>query len=95
MDFSSETALELPGDGVWQGEIVPGWDTPLGPLGGYVMAIDARLGGGRRAPGSLDDDALRAQGGPVTVGATVERGVRQQVGGRWSRRELIGLPRGY
>src|SRR5262245_23219307 len=37
--FDAETELQPAGDGVWDGAIAEGWDTPRGPLGGYVMAI--------------------------------------------------------
>ena len=37
--FDSDIALSAAGDGSWTGAIAPGWDTPRGPLGGYVMAI--------------------------------------------------------
>ena len=42
MGFDSDTALRATGDGVWEGEIARGWETPRGPLGGYVMAIVLR-----------------------------------------------------
>ena len=37
--FDNDIALTATGEGSWEGEIAPGWDTPRGPLGGYVMAI--------------------------------------------------------
>ena len=42
LDFDSETELDPTGDGGWRGEIAEGWETPRGPLGGYVMAIEMR-----------------------------------------------------
>ena len=39
LDFDDDTALRPTGERRWDGEIVEGWDTPRGPLGGYVMAI--------------------------------------------------------
>ena len=39
MGFDDDIALLPARDGAWEGEIAPGWDTPRGPLGGYVMAI--------------------------------------------------------
>ena len=39
MSFDDDTALVLAADGAWEGEIADGWQTPRGPLGGYVMAI--------------------------------------------------------
>ena len=79
MDFDSETALEPAGDGVWDGEIVAGWDTPRGPLGGYVMAILMRgfelaVDDADRQARSVTMHFLRVpEAGPVTVRATVER----------------------
>lgn len=37
--LSDEIALAAAGEGTWAGAIAPGWHTPRGPLGGYVMAI--------------------------------------------------------
>ena len=79
MAFDDDTALQSSGDGVWSGEIVEGWDTPRGPLGGYVMAIVLR---GLEL--AVDDPARQARSvtmhflrvpevGPVTVSARVER----------------------
>ena len=40
--FDDDTALRPIGDGAWEGAVVDGWNTPRGPLGGYVMAIVMR-----------------------------------------------------
>jgi acyl-CoA thioesterase len=69
-------------DNTWNGEIAPGWHTPRGPLGGYVMAIVMR---GLEL--AVDDDARTARSitthflrppvdGPVVVSAAVERAGR-------------------
>ena len=78
--FDDDIALTATGEGRWEGEIAPGWDTPRGPLGGYVMAILMRgfeLAVDDPEPGSpLGHRPLRCARrttGPVTVGATVER----------------------
>ena len=77
--FDDDTALEPAGDGVWQGAIAPGWDTPRGPLGGYVMAIlirglESAVGDPERSARSVTAHFLRVpEAGPVTVSARVER----------------------
>jgi acyl-CoA thioesterase len=77
-----DTALSEAGEGVWEGAIVPGWTTPRGPLGGYVMAIVLRamalaVADPGRTPRSATMHFLRVPAeGPVTVRATVERGGR-------------------
>lgn len=79
MGFDSDTALEPAGDGRWRGEIVDGWETPRGPLGGYVMAILMRglelaVGDGERQARSVTMHFLRVpEDGAVDVAATVER----------------------
>lgn len=57
-------------------EIEPGWETPRGPHGGYVMSILARemQRAAGRQPRSLTVHFLRPPAvGPVTASATVER----------------------
>lgn len=79
MGFDADTALRPSGEGAWEGEIVPGWGTPRGPLGGYVTAIVLRglalaVNDTERQPRSLTMHFLRVpQEGPVTVRARVER----------------------
>jgi acyl-CoA thioesterase len=101
--LDDDIALEPIGDGAWSGAIAEGWETPRGPLGGYVMAILMR--GLERA---VDDPARLARSvsvhflrppaaGPVTVAAKVERAGRSlsTVSGRLEQdRELIALALG-
>jgi acyl-CoA thioesterase len=103
MSFDVDTALEPAGDGTWLGAITAGWDTPRGPLGGYVMAIMLRaleraVGDAERAPRSATMHFLRVPApGPVQVGAAVERAGRSlsTVSGRMEQNgELIGLALG-
>ncbi len=98
--FDEETALEPAGEGVWSGEIAPGWETPRGPLGGYVMAIMLRgleltVADPARTARSVTMHFLRApEDGPVTVRAGVERRGRSltSVGGRLEQSgKLIGI----
>jgi acyl-CoA thioesterase len=82
MDFDADTALHPAGEGVWDGAIAEGWDTPRGPLGGYVMAIVMRgmelaVGDAERQARSVTMHFLRVpEAGPVTVRARVERAGR-------------------
>lgn len=82
MAFDDDTALVPAGDGVWEGAVAPGWDTPRGPLGGYVMAIVIRamelaVADPGRSARSVTMHFLRVpEAGPVTVSATVERAGR-------------------
>lgn len=77
--FDDDTALRPAGNGAWEGEIASGWDTPRGPLGGYVLAILVRgfelaVGDPERTARSVSAHFLRVpQTGPVTVTAQVER----------------------
>lgn len=77
-----EIALSPAGAGVWEGAIAPGWHTPRGPLGGYVMAILMRglelaVDDPQRSARSITTHFLRPPAdGPVTVGATLERAGR-------------------
>jgi hypothetical protein len=78
--FDSETELQQ-GEraGVWTGAIAGGWDTPRGPLGGYVMAILMRglelaVADDERQARSVTMHFLRVpEVGPVTVSAELER----------------------
>jgi acyl-CoA thioesterase len=80
--FDEDTALLPAGDGGWNGEIATGWDTPRGPLGGYVMAILIRglelaVADPERTARSVTAHFLRSpEAGPVTVSASVERAGR-------------------
>jgi acyl-CoA thioesterase len=82
MGFDADTELRPAADGVWEGAIAEGWDTPRGPLGGYVMAIVMRgmelaVADPERRPRSLTMHFLRVpETGPVTVSARVERAGR-------------------
>jgi len=98
--FDEDTALEPAGDGVWEGAIAAGWETPRGPLGGYVMAIVLRglalaVGDPERTARSATMHFLRVpEAGPVTVRATVEREGRSltTVSGRLEQGgKLLGL----
>jgi acyl-CoA thioesterase len=101
--FDDDTALEPAGDGLWDGAIVAGWETPRGPLGGYVMAFMVRALGlavadPSRQARSVTMHFLRAPvAGPIRVGATVERAGRSltSVSGRLEQDgRLIGLALG-
>lgn len=76
--FDQATALKPTGDG-WSGAIHPGWDTPRGPLGGYVMAILMRglelaVDDPQRTARSVTVHFLRSpSAGSVSVSASVER----------------------
>jgi acyl-coenzyme A thioesterase PaaI-like protein len=77
--FDDDIALRPTGQGAWEGAIAPGWDTPRGPLGGYVMAIlmrgfDLAVDDPQRQARSVTVHFLRTpEAGPVEVFATVER----------------------
>ncbi len=77
--FDDDIALTPAGDGAWTGAITPGWDTPRGPLGGYVMAIlmhgfELAIADPERTARSVTVHFLRSpSAGPVAVSATVER----------------------
>jgi len=80
--FDRDTALTPAGDGVWDGAIADGWQTPRGPLGGYVMAIVLRgmelaVDDGERQARAATMHFLRVpEVGAVTVRAEVERAGR-------------------
>jgi acyl-CoA thioesterase len=80
--FDDDIALSPAGDGVWDGEIAPGWHTPRGPLGGYVMALLMRglelaVADQKRSARSVTTHFLRPPAdGPVRVSASVERAGR-------------------
>lgn len=82
MDFDLQTAVVRDSEGRWRAEVADGWDTPRGPLGGYVQAIvlramAAELGDAERQVRSMTMHFLRVpQAGPVTVEITVERSGR-------------------
>ena len=103
MSFADDTALRPAGEACWEGELAEGWDTPRGPLGGYVMAIMMRglelaVADPERQARSVTMHFLRVpEAGPVTVRATVEREGRSlsTVGGRLEQGDrLIGLALG-
>ncbi|MGH2922729.1 MAG: acyl-CoA thioesterase [Solirubrobacterales bacterium] len=103
MGFDSDTALEPAGDGRWRGEIFGGWETPRGPLGGYVMALMMRglelaVGDDERQARSVTMHFLRVpEDGPVEVAATSEREGRSltTVTGRMEQGgKLVGLALG-
>lgn len=80
--FDDDIALRPAGDAAWDGAITPGWDTPRGPLGGYVMAIlmhglGLAVDDGERTARTVTAHFLRVpEAGPVTVSAEVERAGR-------------------
>lgn len=80
--LDGDTTLGAAGDGAWEGAIAAGWQTPRGPLGGYVMAIVLRamelaVDDAERTPRSATMHFLRVpEAGPVTVRARVERAGR-------------------
>jgi acyl-CoA thioesterase len=101
--LDDDTALSAAGDGSWEGVIVPGWETPRGPLGGYVMAIVLRglelaVDDPDRHPRSATIHFLRVPAaGPVTVRVAVEREGRSltTVSGRLEQDgKLLGLALG-
>lgn len=81
MSFDDDIALREE-DGAYHGAVAEGWDTPRGPLGGYVMAIvlhgmQLAVADDARQPRSLTTHFLRPpHAGPVTVRPTVERAGR-------------------
>ena len=82
MGFDDDIALRPTDDGAWEGEIAPGWHTPRGPLGGYVMAIlihglELAVDDSERTARSVTAHFLRPPvDGPVIVSAAVERAGR-------------------
>jgi acyl-CoA thioesterase len=101
--FDDQIALTAKGDGVWRGAIAPGWDTPRGPLGGYVMAILMRglelaVADPERQARSVTMHFLRVpEAGPVKVSAVLEREGRSlsSVSGRLEQDgKLVGLALG-
>jgi acyl-CoA thioesterase len=82
VSFDDDIALEPDGDGRLRGTLAEGWDTPRGPLGGYVMAFVLRafelaLDEPERSARSVTAHFLRApEAGPVELAATVERAGR-------------------
>ena len=80
--FDHDTALTDRGDGTYEGSVAPGWSTPRGPLGGYVLAIvlrgmQAAVGDEARQPRSLTMHFLRPPAEePVVVRPVLERAGR-------------------
>ena len=100
MGLDADTELRAAGEGAWEGAIVSGWQTPRGPLGGYVMALMVRglglaVDDPDRSPRSVTMHFLRVpEEGPVRVTARVERAGRSlsTVSGRMEQGgKLIGL----
>jgi acyl-CoA thioesterase len=98
--FDDDIALTPAGEGSWNGAIAPGWHTPRGPLGGYVLAILMRglelaVDDAERGARSVSAHFLRPPiDGPVSVSARVERAGRSltTVSGRLEQGgELIAL----
>jgi acyl-CoA thioesterase len=81
LGLDDDIALRPAGEGVYEGEIRPGWWTPRGPLGGYVMAVilnglTLAVDDSERMPRGCTMHFLRPpKAGPVTV-----RTVRERVG---------------
>jgi acyl-CoA thioesterase len=79
VSFDDDIALRPAGGGRWTGTLAEGWDTPRGPLGGYVMAFLLRafelaVGEPERTARSATAHFLRApHAGPIELSATVER----------------------
>lgn len=77
--FDDDIALTAAGEGRWEGAIAPGWDTPRGPLGGYVMAILMRgfelaIADPLRSARSVTVHFARSpHAGPVVVSTAIER----------------------
>ena len=104
MGLDEDTALEPAGeDGTWAGDLAAGWETPRGPLGGYVMAIvlralELRVADPERQPRSVTMHFLRVpQPGKVTIRTAVERTGRSltSVTGRLEQDgELLGVAMG-
>lgn len=101
--FDQETGLEPAGAGVWEGAVAEGWDTPRGPLGGYVMAIMMRglelaVDDPGRQARSVTMHFLRVpEAGQVRVSAQLERAGRSlsSVTGRMEQGgKLVGLALG-
>jgi acyl-CoA thioesterase len=98
--FDEDTALTPAGDGAWEGAITGGWDTPRGPLGGYVMALMLRafelaIADPERSARSVTMHFLRVpEVGPVTLRARIERAGRSlsTLSGRMEQGgKLLGL----
>jgi acyl-CoA thioesterase len=82
MGLNEDLALTSTGEGTWTAQIAEGWETPRGPLGGYVMAFGLRgmeeaVGDPDRLPRSATMHFLRPpEAGELTVKAAVERSGR-------------------
>lgn len=79
MPFDEDTGLAPLGDGSFEGRIEGRWFTPVGPLGGYVMAIVMRgmqlaVDDPARLPRTMSMSFVRKpEEGPVIVKPRVER----------------------
>jgi acyl-CoA thioesterase len=79
VSFDDDTALAPDGDNRWQGRLAEGWDTPRGPLGGYVLALMLRgfelaVADPQRTARSVTAHFLRAPAvGPISVTVSVVR----------------------
>lgn len=100
MRFDDETALTATDDGSYEGAVADGWNTPRGPLGGYVMAIVLRgmqeaVADDARQPRSFTVHFLRPpSAGPIRVVPTVERagrGLSTVTAKLWQGDKLIAL----
>ena len=100
MSFDDDTALTPDGENRWLGTLADGWDTPRGPLGGYVLALMLRafelsVTDPERTARSVTAHFLRAPtAGPISVTSTVEREGRSlsSLSGRLEQDgKLIGL----
>jgi acyl-CoA thioesterase len=80
--FARATAVRSLGDGAWSAVCDPGWNTQLGPNGGYLAAVilramTAQLDDGAREPRSLTCHYLRPPvEGELRLDVTVERNGR-------------------
>jgi acyl-CoA thioesterase len=82
VSFDADIALQAGEDGAYAGAIADGWETPRGPLGGYVLAIVLNgmlqaVGDDARQPRTVTMHFLRPpHAGPVTVRPAIERAGR-------------------
>ena len=82
MSFDDAIAVRSAGDGAYDGAVADGWNTPRGPLGGYIMAIVLRamqeaVGDDARQPRSFTVHFLRPpHAGPVRIVPVIERAGR-------------------
>lgn len=82
MTFDDVIAVSPTAAGAYDGAVADGWNTPRGPLGGYIMAIVLRgmqtaIADDARQPRSFTVHFLRPpHPGPVTVRPHIERSGR-------------------